>query len=43
MQKQESNTSFDFDIVSKWIKEIVNGMEYLHNVINTIHRDIKPE
>ena len=41
-RKKASNTNFDFDLISKWIKDVINGLCYLHK-IDTIHRDIKPE
>lgn len=37
------NTRFDKAIAYKWIFELITAVNFLHNQIKMLHRDIKPK
>jgi serine/threonine protein kinase len=40
--KKPNEKKFEDDQILKWIKDLINGLYYLHEN-SIIHRDIKPE
>lgn len=41
-KRKHENRKFSEKEISEWMSQATNGLIYLHNRIEMIHRDIKP-